>query len=205
MHTDDHRVVRNERGCFVQQNFCALPVAREHGGLRSKVDGVSVGRIFGSPKLDLMAREIVLALPHVRLHDTVADGFARIEGAAALVHRECVIEQTDVREDGAEAIVGVGQVALESESALEFSDGFEMLKVFGRAPKQKCAGNMGFGEIRVKFQRAAAMEFGLFEPGPARREFEMKDGADIGENGVAERVGRVTSDGIRQMLGGFFQ
>ena len=107
LHADDHRVIRNERGRFIEQDFCALIIAHEHGGLRREVDGVFVGGIFGTPKSDLTASEIVFALPHVRLHDAVADGFAWIEGTAALVHREGVIEQTDVREDGAETIVSV--------------------------------------------------------------------------------------------------
>ena len=127
-------------------------MAREKRRLRSKRDGVFIRGILLQPAIDFIASEIVLATPDVNLHDAVADGFARVEGAASFVHGASGVKQTDVGEDGAEAVVGVGKIALQSESAFEFGDGFDMLKILRGSPKQESIGDMTLGKIGIEFE-----------------------------------------------------
>ncbi len=45
-----------------------------------------------------------------------------------------VVEQADVCQDAAQAVIGLREAVLQRQGALEFRNGFQMLKVFRRAP-----------------------------------------------------------------------
>jgi len=68
-----------------------------------------------------------------------------MKGASAFIHFTRVIEESDVREDCAEAVVGLGKIVLEGEGALEFGDSFKVLEIFRRTPKKKSACEARFG------------------------------------------------------------
>src|SRR5580704_6081949 len=118
------------------------------------------------------------------------------------VHFTSVIEQPDVRQYGAETVVGVGEIVLQGECALEVGDGFQVLEVFRRPPQQECAGDMTFREVRVKVKRASTVEFSLLQPHAGRIKFEMASRTREGKGGVSEGKSRVPSHGVRQVLAG---
>jgi hypothetical protein len=45
-----------------------------------------------------------------------------------------VIQKTDVRQDGAQAVVRMRQIVLHGESAFEFGNCFKVLEIFRRPP-----------------------------------------------------------------------
>ena len=54
-----------------------------------------------------------------------------------------------MRQDGAETVVGMRQIVLQGEGALEFGNRFQVLEVFRRSPQQKSTGDVSFGKIRI--------------------------------------------------------
>jgi len=68
-----------------------------------------------------------------------------------------VIEQTDVSQDGAQAIVSMRQVVLQGQSAFEICNRLQMLKIFRGSPKQKGAGDVSFGKIAVNLERSTVV------------------------------------------------
>src|SRR5882757_2392161 len=87
-----------------------------------------------------------------------------MEWPSSFVHVTSVIEQPDMCQDSAEAIVSMRQIALQREGALELRNRFQMLEILRRSPQQEGTGDMGFGQIRVYFERAPAMEFSFSQP-----------------------------------------
>src|SRR6185295_2719308 len=74
-----------------------------------------------------------------------------------------------------------------------------MLEVFRRSPQQKSAGDVPFGEIRVDFNCALAVELSLFKPNTGRIEFEMASRTRKRECGVGEGKSRVSSHSVSQV------
>src|SRR5262249_22820215 len=125
------------------------------------------------PKLNLLARQIVFLTPHVDLHDAWTNRLLRLKRPSSFEHLTCMIKQPDVCQDCAKAIVSMRQVVLQSQSALEVCNRLQMLKILRRPPKEKSAGDVSFGKIRVNLERSPAMEFSLLQPNASWVEFEV--------------------------------
>jgi hypothetical protein len=128
-----------------------------------------------------------------------------MKGAAAFIHFPGVIEKADVGEDGAEAVVGLGKIVLEGESTLEFGDSFEVLEIFGGTPEEKSAGEVSFGQVWIEFERAAAVEFGAFEPFAGGIEFVIAGGTNERESCMREGKSGIARDGVAEVLSGLFE
>src|SRR5881394_494029 len=122
------------------------------------MDRIFVLWTLSSPCVKFFSREIVLAIPDINLHDAMTHGLLRMERPSSLIHFPRVVEKTDVRQNRPEPVVRVRQIVLKCDSAAQFSNGFEMLKVLRRSPQQEGIGNMRFGQIRIQLQRASAMK-----------------------------------------------
>src|SRR5437016_799275 len=138
------------------------------------------------------------------LYDAGTHRFLGMEGPPSFVHLASVIEESDMRQDSAEAVVSMRQIVLQGDGTLEFCNRFQMLKVFRWSPEQKSPGHVAFGKVRIYFQRALAVKFSLFQPRASWIEFEMASGAHQRKNGVAESKARISTYSIGQVIGGFF-
>ena len=52
----------------------------------------------------------------------------------SLKHFTSVFEQPDVRQDGAQTVVGLGLIVLQGQGSLEFGNCFNVLEVLRRTP-----------------------------------------------------------------------
>jgi hypothetical protein len=139
--------------------------------------------------------------PDINLDDAVTDGLFRMERARSFIHCARVIEQADVRQDSAQTVIGVRQIVLESDSAFEFGDGFEVLEILGRSPKQVRPGDVSLRQIRIKLQCALAMKVCFFQPSAGGVELEMAGRAHQGKNRMGQRKSGIARNGIDQVPG----
>ena len=95
--------------------FCFFQIPGHHGRLRGKVDWILVVWILGPPRFDLLARQVVFLIPNIHLHDAVANGFSGMKRPCPLVHFTSVIEQPDMCQNGAQTVVGMGQIVLQRQ------------------------------------------------------------------------------------------
>ena len=73
----------------------------------------------------------------------------------------------------AQTVIGMRQIVLQSQGALEIGNRLQMLEVLRRSPEQKSARDVPLGKIRVNFEGSPAVEFRLLQPHAGRVEFEM--------------------------------
>lgn len=161
LQTDDEGFIGNCFQSTLEEKFGPFPIGLGDGDGCGEVVGIFVGGTLRSPLLDFFKCGGVLEIPEINLRDAGADGFLRVESAAAFVDGASGIQQTDVCEDGAETIVGVREMGFEVNGTFEFFDSGEVLEVFGRAPEQESVSDVSVGEERIEFKSASAMEFGL--------------------------------------------
>src|SRR5205823_10874082 len=97
----DERFLRQHSERFIEQSLRLFPIPRYHGQLRGKIDCVLVGWTFRSPVLNCVARQLVFSTPNIDLNDAGTHRSLGVEGPPSFVHFTSVIEQSDVRQDGA--------------------------------------------------------------------------------------------------------
>src|ERR1700689_1979331 len=110
-----------------------------------------------------------------------------------------------MRQDRSQTVVGVRQVLLQREGALQFRDGLDMLEISGWSPKQKCLGDMTLGQSRIQLEGAVAVELGFVQPTALGFGFKVAFGAYKRENRVREGKSRIASHCIHQELRGLLQ
>src|SRR6202034_224304 len=152
------------------------------------------------PGSNLLTRQVVFLAPNINLYDARANRFPGLKRPSPFEHRTRVIEQSDMCQDAAQAVVGMRQIVLQSQSPLEIGNRLQMLEVFRRSPEQKRARDVAFGKTRVNFERPPAVEFGFLQPHAGRVEFEMAGCAGEREGRVSERKGGITSYSIGEMV-----
>jgi hypothetical protein len=119
-----------------------------------------------------------------------------MERAPSFIHFTGVIEQTDVRQNRSQAVVGLRQIALQGESTPQFGNRFQVLEIFRGSPQQKGPGEVSFREIRVYLKRTPTVEFSLFQPHAGWIKFEVASRTRNRKGGVAEGKSRVSSHSV---------
>src|SRR5215831_9895052 len=105
-----------------------------------------------------------------------------------------------MRQDSAETVISMGQVALQRESALKGCDRLQMLEVLRRSPHQKSAGYVSFRQIRLDFKSPLAMKFSFFQPHTGRVEFVMSSRTRKRQGGMRKGKNRISTHGISQVM-----
>src|SRR4029077_9145835 len=113
--------------------------------------------------------------------------------------------QPDVSQNGAQAVVGLGLIVLQSQGSLEFINRLQMPEVPGRPPKEKRAGDVPLGQIRIQIQRAATMKLGLLPPRARWIKFKVTSRADHRKCGVRQGKCWISSNRIAQVPSSFVQ
>src|SRR4051812_24926599 len=125
--------------------------------------------------------------------------------ASSLVHLASVLQQSNVRQDRAKPVVGMRLIVLQRKSALEFSNCLQVLEISRWSPEKKSTSDVPLGQIRIEFERAAAMKLRFLEPSARRTEFEVLRCADDRQGGVRQCKCRIARDRTTQMLCRFVQ
>ena len=97
---------------LIEQVFCFFQISGHQRQLNSKVDWILVLWVLGAPSFDLLARGIVFLIPNVHLHDAVTNSFPGMKWPRPLIHFTGMLEQADMRQDGAQTVVGLGLIVL---------------------------------------------------------------------------------------------
>ena len=149
LQADHDRIVGQQLHRFIQQS--APPLASR----RSSWPGKEQNRLriccraFRAPCLNRFARCIIFLVPDVNLHNAGTHCLPGMKLASSFIHGARMVQQPDVRQNGAKPVIGMRQIVLQRDGALEFGDRFQMLKVFRWSPQQKGAGHMSFRQLGI--------------------------------------------------------
>src|SRR4029077_14319756 len=102
--------LRQELERLIQQGSGFFQISSHQGQLNSKVDWILVRWILWAPSFDFLARQVVFPVPNVHLDNAVTIRFPRMKWPRSLIHFTGVLEQSDVSQDCAQTVVGLGLI-----------------------------------------------------------------------------------------------
>src|SRR5262249_44559710 len=105
-----------------------------------------------------------------------------------------------MRQDGAETVISMGEIALQREGALEGCYRLQMLEVLRSPPHQNSAGYVSFRQIRLYLKRTLAVECSSFQPHAGGVEFVMSSRTRKRQGGMLEGKNRISTHGIGQVM-----